>query len=206
MNMPNSYKDTKASGEYTPITCGGHYLVIKKVFEKNGEGQPIKDKHGNPMIIVCFDMADNDSQPKYATNLFLSDRERYKKFPFWDNSCVQYITTESDGKCTRQFKTFTTCFAHSNGIEDDAIVWGDGFCDQFTGKKIGGVFGEVENEYQGKRYMKHTLRWFCSIDKVDSATVPDAKRIDGSNSAGATSNNDGFMAIPDNASDFLPFG
>lgn len=205
MQMPNSYKETKATGDFTPIALGGHHLIIKKVFEKDNNGNPIKSKTGQPMIIVCFDMADNDSQPKYATNEFLTNKERYSKFPFWAYSCTAYIMTEQDGKCTKQFKTFTTCFAHSNGIPDDGIKWGDGFCDQFTGKRIGGVFGEVESEYNGKRYMKHDLRWFCSDDKVDGATIPDAKRLDGSVN-GTTQNNGEFMKIPDNANDFVPFG
>lgn len=207
MNMPNSYKETKATGEFTPIQLGGHHLIIKKVFEKNNEGNPIVNKYNQPMIIVCFDMADNDVQPKYATNEVLANKEKYGKFPYWVHSCTAYITTEKDGVCTKQFKTFTTCYAHSNGIDTDAIKWGDGFCDQFTGKRIGGVFGEVESEYEGRRFMKHDLRWFCSDDKVDGATIPDAKRLDGSTQPGnATPGNGEFMKIPDNVSDFVPFG
>ena len=205
MQMPNSYNETKAGGDFTPISLGGHHLIIKKVFEKDRDGNQIRNKNGEPMIIVCFDMADNDTQPKYATNEFLSNKDRYSKVPFWPYSCTSYITTERDGACTKQFKTFTTCFAHSNGIQDDAIKWGDAFADQFTGKRIGGVFGETESEYNGKRYMKHELRWFCTDSKVDAATVPDAKRISGSG-APAGSGDGGFMNIPDNAADFVPFG
>lgn len=199
MQMPNSYNETKAGGDYTPITLGGHHLVIKKVFEIDPDGNQIRNKNGEPMIIVCFDMANDDVQPKYATNEFTSNRERYNKFPFWPHSCTSYITTENDGKCTRQFKTFTTCFAHSNGLDENAIRWGSDFCNQFTGKKIGGVFGEVESEYNGNRNMKHELRWFCTDSKVDFVTVPEAKRLNGSS-------DNGFMSIPDGPDAFVPFG
>ena len=203
MQMPNSYNETKVTGDFTPISLGGHHLIIKKVFEKDREGNPITNKYGQPMIIVCFDMANNDSQPKYGTNEFLANKERYSKFPFWPYSCTSYITTEKDGACTKQFKTFTTCYAHSNGIDESAIKWGDAFADQFTGKKIGGVFGESESEYNGKRFTKHELRWFCTDSKADSATVPEPKRLNGSP---APNNDGGFMSIPEGAADFVPFG
>ena len=35
MQMPNSYNETKAGGDFTPISLGGHHLIIKKVFEKS---------------------------------------------------------------------------------------------------------------------------------------------------------------------------
>ena len=202
MQMPNSYKETKASGEYNPVMLGGHHLIIKKVVETDNAGAPLKNKNGDPMIIVYFDMAENDVQPRYATIEYQNDTRPDKK---WSNACTQYITTEQGGKCTKQFKTFTTCFAHSNGIDENAIKWGDGFCAQFTNMKIGGVFGEVESEYQGKRFMKHDLRWFVSDDKVDGANIPEPKRLPASNTP-LSSNIDGFVNIPDNAADSVPWG
>ena len=201
MKQPKNYKETKASGAYTPISLGGHHLIIKKVAEVDKNGKVYKTKNGDPYIIVYFDMADNDTQPKYGSVEFQNDVRPDKK---WPHSCTSYITTEKEGKCTKQFKTFTTCYAHSNGLDEDAIVWGDGFCDQFTNKKIGGVFGEKENLYQGKRSMRHELRWWCSDDKVDSATIPDPVRLEGA--AGPIIDNDGFMDIPAGGPESSPWG
>ena len=57
------------------------------------------------------------------------------------------LVEDNDGNCSRNFKRFITSFEHSNGVES---IWGDKFAAQFKDKKIGGIFGEVENEYNGK--------------------------------------------------------
>ena len=200
MNKPKGYDETKAGGGYTPLALGGHHLIIKKVVSQK-DGKQIKTKNGDPMIIVYFDTAENDVQPRYGTIEFQNDVRPDKNWPY---VCTKYITTEKEGKCTKDFKTFTTCFAHSNGINDDAIIWGDGFENQFTDKKIGGVVGQVENEYQGKRSMRNEVRWFVTDSKVDEATIPEPKRLNGSTTP--TPGNDGFMAIPEGASDSMPWG
>ena len=33
MQKPNNFDNTRASGEYTPVSLGGHHLIIKKVEE-----------------------------------------------------------------------------------------------------------------------------------------------------------------------------
>ena len=139
MQKPNNYDNTQASGDFTPVTPGGHHLIIKKVEES-------KTKTGKPMIIVAFDMADGDSQPKYFTTMFANDIRPDKK---WPRSGRQYIVTEdNDGNCSRSFKTFINCVERSNnGFQ---TTWGDAFASQFKNKRIGGVFGLVENEYNGK--------------------------------------------------------
>ena len=191
MNKPNNYEQTKAGGEYTPISLGGHHLVIKKVEET-------KSKKGKNMLVVYFDTSKADSQPEYFANEFRNDIRPDKK---WPRNGTQYVLVEdADGNCSRNFKGFITSFEHSNGCES---VWGKGFTAQFTNKKIGGVFGEVENEYNGKVTMRHELRWFCSDENVDSAAVPAAKYLTNNNSAPTTDT--GFMDIPEGAADDLPF-
>ena len=54
MNKPNNFDNTQASGDFTPVTPGGHHLIIKKVEES-------KTKTNKDMIIVAFDMAPGDS-------------------------------------------------------------------------------------------------------------------------------------------------
>lgn len=203
MNKPNAYDETQAGGEFTPVELGGHKLIIKQVSEK-------PSKTGKPMVVVLFDFADDDKQPGYFSEQFANDIRPDKK---WPNQATQYILTEdADGKCTRNFKTFTTCVEHSNA--GFSVQWGDKFCQCFKGKKIGGVFGEQMDYYNGEEKKKRVLRWFVSLDKVADAAVPDMnetkaykeyKQSGGMPNYG-TPGDDGFMNIPDGLdSEELPF-
>ena len=167
MYKPNNYENT-STGEYTPVDPGGHHLIIRKVEESRSRNT------GKEMLIVYVDMAQNDSQPGYMSDLYRSDTRAEKK---WPHAGTIYITTtDKDGNCSRSLKRFITCFEKSNNVQ---AIWGDGqqFANQFALKKIGGVYGRVQEEYQGERKMKTLLRWFCEDSKADSATVPDDKML-----------------------------
>lgn len=196
MQKPNNYDNTKASGEFTPVTPGGHHLIIKKVEET-------KSKTDKEMIVVAFDMAPGDSQPNYFSKQFAEDIRPNKK---WPRAGRQYILTEdADGNCSKSFKTFIHCVeASNNGFETQ---WGDKFAAQFKGKRIGGVFGLVENEYQGKVTKRCELRWFCQDDKADGAKVPDLKALPNTNKTIAAPQPDvnGFLDVPEGAEDEIPF-
>lgn len=193
MQKPNNYDNVQASGDFTPVTPGGHHLVIKKVEES-------KTKTDKDMIIVAFDMAAGDKQPNYFSNMFTNDIRPDKK---WPRSGRQYIVaTDNEGNTSRSFKTFITCVEKSNnGFKTE---WGDGFAAQFKGKRIGGVFGIVENEYQGKVTKRTELRWFCEDTKADNAKVPDPKLLPNSNVTVAAPSSDGFMNITGDE-DEIPF-
>lgn len=194
MQKPNNFDNVQASGDFTPITLGGHHLIIKQVEEQ-------QSKSGKDMIVVLFDMAKGDSQPEYFMKEFQNDIRPDKK---WPRAGRQYIVvTDDKNECTKSFKTFINCVERSNnGFQTQ---WGDAFCNQFKGKKIGGVFGEVENEYNGKVTMRHELRWFCDDQKADSAAVPAAKKLPNSNKMVAAPAADDFMSIPDGSEEAIPF-
>ena len=203
MNKPNAYDETQAGGEFIPVELGGHKMVIKSVTE-------MKSRTNKDMIKVEFDFAEDDKQPGYFSEQFANDIRPDKK---WPNQATQYMLTEdAEGKCTRNFKTFTTCAEHSNA--GFSVQWGDKFCQCCKGKKIGGVFGEQMDYYNGEEKKKRVLRWFVSLDKVADATIPDMsetksykeyKQGVGMPNYG-TPGDDGFMNIPDNIDDSeLPF-
>ena len=167
MNMPKNFNEVKASGDFTPIELGGHHIIIKNVEETTS-------KAGKPMLKVSFDFAKNDRQADYMATEFKNDIRPDKK---WPHAGTQYILSEDkDGNCSKSFKSFITAFESSNNC---SAIWGEKFAAQFKNKKIGGVFGEVENEYNGKTTMRHELRWFCADDKVDNAAIPEAKLLNG---------------------------
>lgn len=193
MQKPNSYDETKAGGSYTPVELGGHHMIIKQVKE-------VKSSTGRPMLVVLMDMAKNDKQAGYASTEFANDIRPDKK---WPNSCTKYVMVDdANGNCNRDFKGFVTSFEASNNCE---AIWGDGFCAQFKNKKIGAVYGEVENTYNGKTTMRHEIRWFCSDDKVDTAAIPQPKYEKKTNASAASSGSGDFMAIPESDEADLPF-
>ena len=198
MQKPNNYENTKAGGDFTPIELGGHHLIIKNVEETTS-------KAGSPMLKVYFDFAKNDRQPDYMSTEFKNDIRPDKK---WPHAGTQYILTEDkDGNCSTSFKSFITAFENSNNC---SAIWGDKFAGQFKNKKIGGVFGEVENEYNGRRTMRHELRWFCADDKVDTASTPEARYLNGKASdtlggSSTASSDDGFVNVPDGVDEAAPW-
>lgn len=197
MQKPNNY-DNVSAGDFTPVTPGGHHLIIKKVEES-------KTRTNKDMIIVAFDMAAGDSQPNYVSKQFAADIRPDKR---WPRVGRQYIVvTDSNGNTSRSFKSFITAVEKSNN--GFVTQWGDGFAAQFKNKRIGGVFGYVESEYNGKVTNKCELRWFCADDKVDNAAVPTPKTLPNTNKvvAAPASNDslDGFLSIPDGMDEDVPF-
>ena len=200
MLKPNDYDNTQAQGEYIPVELGGHKLVIKRVTET-------VSKTGKPMIRVEFDFALDDKQPRYFTEQFKNDIRPDRK---WPNQATKYILTEDDsGNCNRSFKAFIACVEHSN--TGFTTQWGDNFGMQFQNKKIGGVFGEQIDYYNGREITKRVMRWFVSLDKVATATIPEKNETQAYKNhmngyaAGATPAGDGFMNIPDGIDEELPF-
>lgn len=196
MQKPQNYEKTQAQGEFTPVELGGHYMTIKQVEE-------MKSSTGKDMIKVCFDFDQNDRQPGYFMESFKNDIRPDKK---WSNQATQYtLVYDNDGNTSRSFKTFCTCVEHSNN--GFTISWGDNWGAQFKEKKIGGVFGEEMDYYDGKERKKRVLRWFVSIDRVDEATIPEmseSKAYRERPIQGAQSD-DGFMNVPPDDVDDLPF-
>ena len=167
MIKPSNYENV-STGDFIPVTPGGHHLIIKQVKEA-------KSKSGKDMLIVAVDMAPNDSQPKYFSKLFEEDNRPDKKWPH--AGTIYVVSTDANGQCSRNFKTFITSFEKSNGVQ---TTWGEGavFTKQFTGKKIGGVYGRVEEEYNGERKLRCLHRWFCEDSRVEGAKVPADRLLD----------------------------
>lgn len=197
MVKPNGYDEAKAGGDFTPIELGGHHLVIKQVSER-------MNKNNKPMIVVSFDCASNDKQPGYFMEQFKNDFRPDKK---WSNQATAYINVyDQDGKTSRAFKTFTTCVEHSN--TGFTTQWGDNFCQQFKDKKIGGVFGEQMDYYNGDEKKKRVLRWFVSSDKVADTQIPEITETNAykaykENGTPATGTD--FMNILDSIDEEIPF-
>ena len=202
MKKPNNYEKAKVQGEYTPVELGGHKMIVKQVSQK-------QSKNGKDMIVVLFDFAPDDVQAGYFATQFADDIRPDKK---WSNQAIQYIiTTDDKGDTSSQFKTFCTCVENSN---PGFSCWKADETFDFQGiknKKVGGVFGEQMDYYEGKVKEKRVLRWFVSMDKVADTKIPNVTETQAYKNhvngypAGATPGPDGFMNIPDGIDEELPF-
>lgn len=194
MNKPNNYENTQVSGDYIPVELGGHYATIKNVAER-------ETKNGDPMIVVSIDFDKKDRQPGYFTDMFKKDVRPDKK---WPNQATNYITTEYGGACTKGFKSFIKAYADSNGLTEDQIKWGSDFAAQFKNKRIGVVFGNVEETYNGKTGLRRKIRWFCGYDNVSKQNIPADKLENGGQKAQSDIPADTFVNVSDDDED-LPF-
>lgn len=191
MKKPNNYEAVQVSSDYTPVELGGHRITIKGVQEK-------LTSTGKEMLVVMFDFGNGDKQNGYFMDAFKNDIRPEKK---WPNQGTQYIVTEdSNGDCTKSFKQFITCLENSNtGFKVD---WNKSV-DQFKNKLIGGVFGSVEEEYNGEVKMRNKLRWFCDINKAADAPIPDAKLLTVRTNVSPSDANNAFTSVIDDEN--LPF-
>ena len=190
MQKPNGYDEVQVGGDFTPIELGGHHLVIKGVKEQ-------ESKTGKPMVVVAFDTAKNDKQPGYFSDQFDKDIRPEKKWPANGTMYILTMDSQDANKVSKSFKSFITAFEHSNNCE---AIWGEKFCDQFKGKKIGGVFGIVKEEYNGEVKKRHKVRWFCDDNRVDSANVPEPKLLNK-----APKSADAFVNVPEGIDEEVPF-
>lgn len=196
MQKPNGYDETRAAGEFTPVALGGHYCTIKQVTET-------QSSTGKNMIVVLLDFSKPDEQEGYFTNQFNNDDRADKKWPFAGSKWIMVNDYNDSSKTSKQFKTFCTCVEKSNNY---TIQWGgSNWSQQFKGKKIGAVYGAEEHEYDGNISMRHLIRWFCNIDAVKDAKVPDAKLLNRTNAAPVPSSGNDFINVPDGVEEEIPF-
>lgn len=200
MQKPNGYDEAREQGSFTPIELGGHYAVIKQVSET-------QSKSGQNMVVVLFDFTAPDKQAGYHQMAFNGDDRDQKKWPFNGTKWIMTQDWNDPSKTNRAFKTFCSCYEKSNNC---SITWGGAnWAAQFKGKRIGIVYGEEEQEYDGRISMRHVPKWFCSWDAVEGASIPKPKYLNGNGpsvpAAQASKEIDGFLSIPDGTEEEIPF-
>lgn len=184
-NKPQGYDEVEACGEYTPIALGGHKLVVKKMEE-------VTASSGRQYLRVTFDTSQDDRQPGYYAEQFKNDSRENKKW----GGVATLFPTDKDGRTSKTFKQFCTSIERSNNSK---IQWGAGFEASIVGKVIGGIFGEEEYLNQmGEVKTARKLFWWRSVDGVADAKIPDKRTVD-------KPADDGFMHVPDNIDEELPF-
>ena len=167
MQKPNGYDSVSAGGSgFQPIVPGGHYMVVMQVKER-------KNKNGGDMIVVAYEFDARDVQKGYFKNLYDIDTRLDKKWPVSGTNYINVL--DKDGNCSKNFKSFCVCVENSNSMKID---WdAQDFCAQFKGKRIGGVFGRSEHEWDGKVSMRTELRYFVEYNRVADAKVPEDRLL-----------------------------
>ena len=190
--------------DFRPLPKGGYICRLMMAEE-------MKDKNGNPMLHVAFDIIEGEYknyfmdtyQARKKANADKPDKE--VKWPFEGQAWIPVNDYEDRSKTSRKFKGFCTA------VEDSgADIWtpkGELNLNQLKDAEVGVVYQSVEDEYEGKTRWK-TVPWgFRSIEAIatNDYFVPDDKplpSVDGSGTGfTAFGSADSFSA----AEDDIPF-
>ena len=126
------------------------------------------------MIMIGYDCAANDKQAGLYQKECEANTDSDRKWPIGGRNYMNVY--DQSFQCSKSFKGFCEAVEQSNPgfkIDWNLADWGS----QFKNKTVGCVYGNVENEYNGKCYMRSQLRWFVPNDKVASAKVPKDKYL-----------------------------
>ena len=187
LKKPANYDTVQTFGEWQPLELGGHYLTILGV-------KVDKSKSGRDMLVVQYDTAKNDKQPNYY-------QDNHEQGRYYQGT--HYIVLGDEDWAVRNIKSLITATERSNpGFQFD---WSNPNC--LRGKLVGGVFG-AEQYLNDRQEVKDSvkLRYFCSNDSVESASVPKPKEIAQPKwqAPAATASSGDDFAAPSNDT-YLPF-
>ena len=189
IKKPQNYESLKNSFE--SLNAGGHKCVIMEAKED-------KDPNGRDILRISFDTANDDTQPKYFSNLYIKDTRPDKK---WSYSGQKTFWQDSEWFESNLSK-MTGAIEKSN---PDVEIWNNGVLDlaKLKGLKVGIVFG-IED------YIKedHSLgasckpRYFCGYDEAFQQAIP--KKKDAKPRAEAPTDF-GFVNVAEDDETGLPF-
>ena len=123
IKKPQNYENLKNSFE--SLNAGGHKCVIMEAKED-------KDPNGRDILRISFDTANDDTQPKYFSNLYIKDTRPDKK---WSYSGQKTFWQDSEWFESNLSK-MTGAIEKSN---PDVEIWSNGVLDlaKLKGLKVG---------------------------------------------------------------------
>ena len=188
------YATTQSYADYERLPKGGYVLKILNV-------ETCEGRNGGEYLKIACDIEGGDYHHFYQKEYKAQQSEDKK----WHCNYLLNIPkddgTEQDGWTKRRFKTFTEALEESNpGYHFD---WDE---QKFKGKLIGGLFNEREYETTNGQIRRATnLAQVCTVEKIQSGDfkIPEDKLL--AKSAPPLTDSSGFMSIPDDADDDMPF-
>lgn len=201
MKKFNGYDEAREKANYSAsskLPVGGYVAKIKDV--KYEEGQ-----NGNSdMIKLAFDIAEGE-YAGFFQKQFDENTQEDKK---WKGKTTIYVPkddgSEKDQWTQNAFARWTAAFENSN----EGYKW-DWQEKKWKGLLVGVLFGEVGTVIDGKEIIYTECRFPEAVSKIrdGSYKVPKMKAKNGYTGKGTTggSGSDGFVNIPDNIEEEVPF-
>lgn len=190
------YGQTKTYGSFEQLPKGGYVLQIKGVeLLTNRIGEYLK---------ISADIFEGEYKDFFAKEYKAQQSEDKK----WHCNFLLNIPkddgSERDGWTKRSFKTFTETLEESN--EGYHFDWDEL---KFKGKLIGGLFNEREYETQ-QGQIRRATNWarVTTVTKIreGSFRLPDDKLLQQSSQPRPVeTSDDGFLNLPEDMEDDLPF-
>lgn len=191
------YNDVPAAnpGEFVKFPAGGY--VCRIIF-----AEFTKSKAGNPMLVLCIDIAEGDFSGYFKANT--DSARKFDKNKKWDNSGVyrQLIFDNSNQRISSFFKGLITCIENSN--DNFKINVSNFEPSSLQGKLCGFVFAAEEYQKRDSSIAERTVIKFPKVvsDIRDgNFKIPDTKKFE---KPPETTPKDEFDGTPFNDSE-LPF-
>lgn len=205
MRAFTGYENAKKAAENMgaeKLPVGAYVCQIKNVQYSAGE-------NGNSdHIDILFDIAEGEFKDFFKKQYDSNTNEDKK----WKGRTSIYVPaddgSERDAWTKNSFARWTNAFEDSNsGYKWD---WNE---NKWKGLTVGIVFGETGTVIEGREIVYTEARFACSVDKVRTGNAPKAKfkakngySGNGSTSStSSTSSDEGFLNIPANLDEEIPF-
>ena len=181
----NDYNEVEAySGGSKPEALEPNGYVLRIIGCKTQTART-----GATKLMFAFEIAEGEKK-----GYFKALHEYQKQFDTnakWQGTYDFFYPTKGNGspedikkykKSLAMLKSVVTAINESNPHSAPIDVTKQFTVDAFKGKLVGGIFGLVEWNYNGKSGMKARCRWFTDVAKVRSGdfTIPDPKYSAGS--------------------------
>lgn len=198
MQKPKNYEKATAYTQSERLPAGGYELKIENVKLDSFKGKDGKEYQN---LIIAVDIIAGDYAGFYK-NQYQNQTGEDKKWKGVYRCPVPSEDAEESDWRLRRFKTVIGAIEDSNpGYHWD---WNE---KTLIKKMVGGLFCNAEWEMNGRQGWYTKCHSLIDIEKIRSGNfkVPDDQPLQKQNSQAPNADIDGFMKIPDNAQEELPF-
>ncbi len=187
ITKPRGYDEMQVYEAQERLPVGGYVLkILKTKIETYSWGQ---------VLVLMIDVAEGQHAGFYQKNYNGQQQDKKWKGKYRIN-LPKNDGSEQDEWSIRKLKSAMTAVEKSNeGYKWD---WNE---NSLIGKLVGGLFGNKEYEYNGKRGFYTDCRAFCSVEKIRSGEfeIPKDKLLNDGKSTSADNMEppEGFRAVSD---------